>query len=178
MVPLAAVLELFGLNVTWHGPTSTVAVSDSAQVAAAPATPPALSPRQIAEAIIASQGGIAGMVPLLHTEEFFDDYLSENYQINPNAVSSGVVFYVDFALVDNMPADEIAVFELVPGTNSAEIAAALRSYIQQRASQFAGYAPDSAAVAGRGIVVYSGNFIAMIICYDPEAAEAAFLTFF
>jgi hypothetical protein len=176
MVPLAAVLELFGFSVTWNGATSTVVVSDSGQVAVAPAASP--SPRQIAEAIIASQGGIAGMVPLLHNDEFFDAYLSENYQISPNMVSNGVVFYVDFTLVDDMPADEIAVFELAPGANSAEIAAALRSYIQRRASQFEGYAPDSAAVASRGIVVSGGNFIAMIICHDPQAAEAAFLTFF
>jgi len=187
MVPLAAVLDVFGFNVTWNGAASTVVVTDSRNVAttapaptptpAAPAAP-AATPRQMAEAMIASQGGIPGMVPLLHGQAFFNEYLSDNYRISPNSIRSGVIFYVDFALVDDMPADEIAVFELAAGANSTEVANALRSYIQRRASIFAGYAPDSAAVASRGIVVYRDNFIAMIICDNPQAAEAAFLALF
>ena len=184
MLPLRAIAEATGADVGWDESTRTILIStDIETVHIAGADPPqieitAISPINIAESIIRSQGGIAGLISISYGSEYFIHHISEFYRMNQSDIRNGIIFFVDFSLVDDMPADEIAVFELVPTANTANIADALRSYIRRRASEFAGYAPESAAVASRGIVVYRDNFIALIICYEPQIAESAFLSFF
>ena len=195
MIPIAVVLQSIGYYVNWDGATRTVLISGTTgtpvaithqapeqPVPAEEEAPRAAnvtgSPLNIAESIIDSQGGIPGLISISYGSEYFTHHISEFYRINPADIRDGVIFFVDFSLVDDMPADEIAVFELTPAADTGNIADALRSYIRRRASEFAGYAPESAAVASRGIVVYRDNFIALIICYEPQTAESAFLSFF
>lgn len=131
------------------------------------------SPRQIAEAVILSQDNISDLQPLLPGDGYFTEYFSDIYGIKSSPVVDGAIYYAD-----GMLADEIAFFLLADGAAAASIKNTLDQYRERRLDAFTGYAPAQAAILERGIVIARGNWAALLICENPQAAEAAFLACF
>jgi len=69
---------------------------------------------------------------------------------------------------------EIAVIRFK--TNSAAQAAleGLGNYLTDREGDFTGYAPDQAALVAASLTARLGRFAALLICDDPQTAQAAF----
>ena len=131
------------------------------------------NPAQIAQAIITAQENIAVLQPLFPRDEYFTEYLLHIYQLNADAIEDGVIYYAD-----GMRADEITVLLLADSSYAAEIRDALVDYKQRRTDAFSGYAPIQAAILANGIVVVHGNYVALLICEDPQNAQSVFMACF
>jgi len=131
------------------------------------------SPGQIAEAVITSQDSISVLQPLLPDDDYYADYLLDIYQFKTDIIIDGAVYYAD-----GMLADEIAVFLLSDNSGVKDIKDALVKYKESRTEEFTGYAPEQAAILENGVVITHGNYVALLICENPQNAEAVFLTCF
>lgn len=130
-------------------------------------------PAEVAEAIIASQTGMPSLIPITAENAEFNAYLSNYYLLDQEQIRDGVICYAA-----GVEASEIAV--LVPDdVSTAEtVEEILSRYIQNRAGDFEGYAPQQAALAKGGIVVTNGKYVALLMCPDTTAAKTAFLNCF
>ncbi|MCL2321379.1 MAG: DUF4358 domain-containing protein [Oscillospiraceae bacterium] len=127
------------------------------------------SVNQISEAIISAQTNISPLKPLFPDNDYFNEYLSNIYQINADVIKDGAIYYAD-----GMLADEIAVLLLKDNSNIKDIEDALTKYKEKRMSAFLGYAPKQAAILEKSIVTVQGNYACLIICDDPQKAESVF----
>ena len=130
-------------------------------------TPYSLS--QISEAVISSQPNISAMQPLFPDDDYFNEYLSNIYQLNADDIKDGAIYYTD-----GMLADEIAVLLLKDNSNIRDIEAALTSYKENRQSVFLGYAPKQADILERSIITSQGDYVALLICENSQKAESVF----
>jgi len=131
------------------------------------------SPSQMAEAIIYQQTVMPVMHPLLSNDSRFAGYLLDVYRIEADMLDDGAVYYAN-----GVEASEIAVFLLSDGADAEQIKDALLEYIERRAGLFTGYAPLQAAMMRNGIVAVRGNYVALLVCQDPQKAEAVFAACF
>lgn len=128
-------------------------------------------PADVAQAILDSQTELPPMESITPEDEAFSAYVEQYYQIPADDVEDGVIYYAG-----GVEASEIAVLTLTEGADSPE--AALKDYITSRAADFTGYVPAQADMAGQGLAAVSGRMAALLICPDPEGAQAAFLACF
>lgn len=128
-------------------------------------------PADVARAILDSQTELPAMESLTPEDEAFSSYVEQYYQIPADNVEDGIICYAG-----GVEASEIAVLII---TEDAEGAVdALQDYIVSRAGDFMGYVPAQAAMAEQGLTSVSGRMAALLICPDPEGAQAAFLACF
>ena len=131
------------------------------------------TPSEIMEAVISSQSDLSEMIHVTAADAEFDTYLSNYYQLGREQVADGALCYVD-----GVDASEIAVLVLANEADAKAAEESLSAYIENRAGDFAGYAPQQEALAKNGIVVTNGKYAALLICADTSAAKTAFLNCF
>lgn len=129
------------------------------------------TPSEIMEAVIDSQSGLPELIRVAAADAEFDAYLSNYYRLE--RVADGALCYAD-----GVEASEIAVLVLTDGSKAGAAEESLSAYIENRAGDFAGYAPQQEALAKNGIVVTNGKYVALLICPDTSAAKTAFLNCF
>lgn len=127
------------------------------------------APDDIAAEIRSSQQGLPELMQITSEDTDFNIWLSDYYLMQAEQVSGGVICYAD-----GVEASEIAVLLLTDEKDCKAAREALNKYIQNRVSVFEGYAPQQAAMVKEGIVVENGRYIALLICPEPQTAEAAF----
>lgn len=133
----------------------------------------AKTPMEITEAVISSQASLPTLIHITAGEEEFDSYLSNYYLLEQGQISDGVISYAY-----GVEASEIAVLVLEDAKDAETVENALSIYIENRAGDFEGYAPQQAALAKNGMVVSNGKYAALLMCPDTTAAKAAFLSCF
>jgi len=135
----------------------------------------AYSPRQIAENIIEEQMSIAAMSYLVPGDEFFWEYITNRYQIDPCEIEilDGIIFYAGGVIVD-----EIAVLLLADEAKTSTVRDLLLAYADRRRIAFSGYAPIQAGILADARVSVNGNHVALLITEDSRAAEFSFLDCF
>lgn len=131
-----------------------------------------MTPKEIAQTLIASQTELPEMIQVTSNEEF-TTWVTSYYAINADYVSEGVIYYAEDAEVS-----EIAVLVMTDTKYGKAVQTALEGYIANRAELFGYYAPDQAAIANKSIAVVNGNYAALLICEDASAAKTAFLSCF
>ncbi len=79
---------------------------------------------------------------------------------------------------DPVSAFEVSVFRLTAQADADAVLEGLEAYRLDRQGAFTGYAPDQAALAEGGAAVLSGggDYAALLICEDADAARDAFYT--
>ena len=127
------------------------------------------SPTQIAGAIISAQAENMQLEPLFTEDDYFTDYVSDIYRLNADDIKDGAIYYARGAR-----ANEIAVFLLNSGEAADDAKDSLLNYKERRRDTFMGYAPEQAAMLENGIVVSHGDYIAILICDDPQTAQSTF----
>lgn len=125
-------------------------------------------PVQMARAIYGTQNPAAENV-LLWGDGLFETYITDYYGLDADEVADGAVFYAG-----GVYALEAAVFHLTDGADVSGAVRALEGYIDARAGAFAGYAPEQYAVVEGSAAVSRGQYAALLICPDIEAAKEAF----
>ena len=155
-----------------------VAVALAASVAAVlsscgQADATAYTPRQIAEAIIASQAAIPALQPSAPEDAEYSDRVIGTYSLDADMIEDGAIFYPG-----GVDACEIAVFLLSDPSYADEAQDGLTKYISGRARVFAGYAPQQAAMLEKSIVAKNGGYVALLACDDPNGALSTFLACF
>ena len=130
-----------------------------------------LSPADIGSAIAGSQPEdfSAPLLSLTAAEEGFADYVTAAYGLEADAWEDGAVAYHS-----GVGASEIAVLLMKGEAQAEEAAAALLDYVQRRTGDFFGYAPAQAALLEEALVLRRGRYTALVVCPDPEGAQAAF----
>ena len=131
------------------------------------------TPEQIAAVILSIRTDLPDLYVLSANDEGFSDYILTAYQIEPSDIADGAVYYAKGA-----QATEIAVFSFFDGIDMEKTEAALWHYIRYRAQMFAGYAPKQAALLENSMVSVRGNYAALLICEQPQTAQAAFFSCF
>lgn len=106
-------------------------------------------------------------------DELFDPYITGYYGLKPEELADGAAAYAG-----GVSALEVAVLQLAEGADPAAAVQSLTAYIDSRAGSFAGYAPEQYAILERSRAVSRGQYAALLICPDPDAAEAAFTACF
>ena len=106
-------------------------------------------------------------------DELFDPYITGYYGLKPKELADGAAAYAG-----GVSALEVAVLQLAEGADPAAAVQSLTAYIDSRAGSFAGYAPEQYAILERSRAVSRGQYAALLICPDPDAAEAAFTACF
>ena len=131
------------------------------------------SPAQIVEAIISAQGNISPLEPLLPEDDYYPEYLENIYHLDVDSIKDGAIYYAH-----GMQADEISVFLLADSTSANDIKEALTIYKERRAEAFMGYAPEQAAILDNSIVAVNGDYVALLICEEPQNAQSVFMACF
>ena len=131
------------------------------------------TPAEIAEAIIAGQTGMPTLIQMTAGNAEFDSYLTNYYLLDQEQVSDGVI-----CCAAGVEASEIAVLVLTDASAAETVEASLSVYIEKRAGDFQGYAPQQAALAKSGIVATKGQYVALLLCPDTALAKTAFLNCF
>ena len=131
------------------------------------------APAQIVEAVISAQENISALEPLLPDDDYFSEYLENIYHLDAGSIKDGAIYYAH-----GMQADEISVFILSDGSSSKDTREALMTYKERRAEAFMGYAPEQAAILENGIVVTNGDYVALLICEEPQDAQTVFVACF
>ena len=127
------------------------------------------TPEQIAYAVLDTQTGASSMTALLPDDPLFDLYLEEEYELETDAVTNGVILYAQGA-----SGQEIAILRLSEETSPETVTSCLESYLTRRAGSFAGYLPEEAALLENAEVVSRGDLAALFSCGDVEAAQEVF----
>lgn len=129
-------------------------------------------PEQLAWAVWESQGETPeSLYTLTPADAGFEDSLTAYYQLSPEDVKDGFICYAG-----GMDAFEIAILRMGEQTDMAGAESALLAYRESRAGDFTGYLPEQAALAEQGLAVVQGQWAALLLCPEPEEAQAAFLT--
>lgn len=109
------------------------------------------------------------MTAIFPGDELYDGYIDGYYKLDLADIADGAIFCADTA-----SAREVAVLRLAEGADTGEAKQALSDYSQRRAGAFTGYLPDEAALAENASVAARGDIVALLICREPDLAEAAF----
>ena len=131
------------------------------------------TPLQMVCALRDSQESPPGMTELLPGDRVYEAYVTESYGLNGEEVADGAILAAGGA-----SAQELAVLRLADGADPDRAAEALGAYLEGRIGAFTGYLPEEAALLEAGEVVVRGNYIALLVCGDTEAARAAFAACF
>ena len=123
------------------------------------------APETLAQAVLSSQSGGGELAPL--TGEALSDHLTalcglEEWEAAAVYLGAG------------MDAREVTVVLLAGEFDAEQAAEDLEDYRLDRQGDFFGYAPEEAALLEEAAVLQSGRYAALLVCEDPEAAEAAF----
>ena len=143
---------------------SLVLAACGGQEAASPA-PADVTAAELARTVAESQEDLAGL-PALEGEDL-TDHLS---------AFCGLTDWEDGAVyaAGGMDAREITVV-LLSDEGAAETAAdTLENYRLERQGDFFGYAPEEADRLDRAVVLQRGQYAALLVCDDPEAARESF----
>ena len=143
---------------------SLVLAACGGQEAAAP-DPADVTAAELARTVAESQEDLAGL-PALEGEDL-TDHLS---------AFCGLTDWEDGAVyaAGGMDAREITVV-LLSDEGAAETAAdTLENYRLERQGDFFGYAPEEADRLDRAVVLQRGQYAALLVCDDPEAARESF----
>lgn len=146
-----------------------LALSACGGAASAGVTEPAGTALEMAEAIRQSQSGLPPLTPMAMDSENFAPYVSSLYGIDPDTLEDGAVYYPE-----GVEASEIAVLAFSGQEEAQAAEEALSDYLISRADSFTGYVPEQAALVENSRAAAQGRYAALLICPDPEAAEAAF----
>ena len=132
----------------------------------------AWTPEQMARAVLDTQDTQGAWTDVLRYEDgMFAPYLSDHYGLDPEKVADGCILYAG-----GVDALEVAVLRLEDGAEDA--VRTLHTYIDARAGAFAGYAPEQYAILEQSGAVSRGQYAALLICPDMDAAEDAFAACF
>ncbi len=132
------------------------------------------SAQDIAYIIANSQENLASMTEISADDELYISYIEKNYLLYDEVIEDGVILYAS----NGVFADEIAVFEFSSQDDAEDAISAIEEYKFNRAGNFTGYVPEEEKVANDGIISQKGEFIAMIICDNPEKGEELFIECF
>lgn len=100
-------------------------------------------------------------------------YVEFGYGIQPEDITdAGIV------LPNGANAFELAVLRLSEDADQDAAIQCLQQYLLSRLGDFTGYAPEQAAMVENGLVLSSGRWLALVICPDPDAVQAAFISCF
>lgn len=97
-----------------------------------------------------------------------DRYIKDYYKLDDVSLSDGVVVRMEGAR-----AFELAVLQ-IDGQDGDTALEPLQDYLLNRKGSFVGYFPDQAELVDQGLVLTKGEWVALIICQNPEAAKDAF----
>ena len=125
--------------------------------------------QQMAEAIWASQNSEETVTTILPDDALYADYLAGNYGLDPAGVEDGAML-----VAGGTSPLEVTVFLLGDADAAAEAAAALETYLDLRRAAFTGYFPEAAALLEQGQVLTRDRYVALLVCVDMAAAQAAF----
>lgn len=130
---------------------------------------------QMADAIWSAQRpqDVPGRNALSYGGPDFAPYLRDSMGIDPADVADGAILYAG-----GVYAQEIAVLRLTGAADGDGVVKALEAYIESRAGAFAGYAPEQYAILKNSSAVRRGQYAALLIAPDQEAALAAFAACF
>jgi hypothetical protein len=131
------------------------------------------TPPELAAVAAATQEDFPALSPLLWEDADFLAYVENFYGLDGDSLSGGAIFRAQGA-----QSAEITVFLLADPELADYAETALAAYKESRVATFTGYAPLQAALAEGAILTVRGQYIALFICENPEAAEAAFLACF
>lgn len=95
-------------------------------------------------------------------------YIKDYYKLDDVSLLDGAVVRMEGAR-----AFELAVLQ-INGQDGDVVSEALQNYLLNRKGAFVGYLPDQAELVDQGLVLSKGEWLALIICQDPEAAKDAF----
>lgn len=127
------------------------------------------TPVKLAAAVRESQTELPVMHVLSPADEDFLFFLTEYYQLDGSQLEDGIICYAD-----GVEASEIAVFLFSDKDGAQAAVQVLEAYRTARAGDFIGYAPQQAEMVEGGMTAVNGRYAALLICPDPEAAQAAF----
>ncbi len=119
--------------------------------------------------ILASQETVEETRAIARNNALFDTYAADYYGLRPEEITDGAVAYAG-----GVSALEVAVVRLADGADPDGAVQALTEYINSRAGAFAGYAPEQYAILEGAKAASRGQYVALLICPDVDAAEAAF----
>lgn len=128
---------------------------------------------QMARAVWNAQGAEGTYHALPYEDSRFSGYVADLYRLEPDAVSGGMILYAG-----GTSALEVAVLRMEDESGAKAAVKALGEYIDARAGSFAGYAPEEYAVLEQSSAVSRGQYAALLICPDQEAAQDAFAACF
>lgn len=131
------------------------------------------TPQEIAAVILNSQKKESPFFLEKPEGDIFDTYVSDCYQIPDNYVSDGAI-----CTLGGVEAAEIAVLKLADLPYVDKVETLLQEYLGNRVSTFGGYAPEQAAMVENGRVHAIGNYVALLLCEDPDTAAEAFCSCF
>ncbi|MCC2256605.1 DUF4358 domain-containing protein [Intestinimonas aquisgranensis] len=143
---------------------SLVLAACGGQEAAAP-DPADVTAAELARTVAESQEDLAGL-PTLKGEDL-TDHLS---------AFCGLTDWEDGAVyaAGGMDAREITVVLLSDEASAETAADTLENYRLERQGDFFGYAPEEADRLDRAVVLQRGQYAALLVCDDPEAARESF----
>ena len=128
------------------------------------------TPEQMVRAILDTQDTRGAAADAFrYGDGLFGSYLSDYYGLEPGDVADGYIF-----CTAGVSALEVAVLRMADGADAEHAAEILTEYIDARAGAFAGYAPEQYAILERSAAVSRGQYAALLICPDADAAEKAF----
>lgn len=156
--------------------TLTLLLLLAACVPAQPATSQAaLSADEVARAVLAACGEDPERLTTLEEQLGGGDvtaYLDDFYGLPAGSWDDCAVYLSP----DPVSAFEVSVFRLTAQADADAVLEGLEAYRLDRQGAFTGYAPDQAALAEGGAAVLSGggDYAALLICEDADAARDAF----
>ena len=127
----------------------------------------AWTPVQMARAVWDSQPPLEGYALTCDGGDFAP-YLRDTLGIDPADVADGAVLYAG-----GVSAQEVVVLRMAEEENLRDALKALKDYAYARAGAFAGYAPEQYAIAEGAATAERGQYAALLIVPDQDAARDA-----
>jgi len=124
---------------------------------------------EMVRSVLDSQETVEETRAVVWGDALFDTYAADYYGLRPEEIVDGAVEYAG-----GVSALEVAVVRLADGADSDGAVETLTEYIDSRTGAFAGYAPEQHAILEESRAVGRGQYVALLICPDADAAEAAF----
>ena len=112
-------------------------------------------------------GATESLTELLPGDELYDEYITEYYGLDAASISDG-------AVLAGSPAMEAAVFRFTDAEAAERAAYRLREYRDARVSAFSGYMPREAEMIEQGLICLRGEYCALILLPDADAARGRF----
>lgn len=113
-----------------------------------------------------------GLIPLskeLDASEELEAYLLVSYGLERTDWTDAAV-----GCPQGFQANELAVIQLAEDADVEAAERGLAAYVERRKAEFTGYAPEEAAKLEEAVLLRQGRWLFLVVCPDPEAAQAAF----